>query len=83
VVCSFPQHVLCITRTLKRMQPCEDHDTVRFPVALVRNELARFYHYRTRNCILPRKLRRDIRKCSAIPSRPSKKRDFSKKADIT
>ena len=27
---------------------------------LVRNELARFYHYRTRNCIPPRKLRRDI-----------------------
>jgi len=27
---------------------------------LVRNELARFYHYRTRNCIPSRKLRRDI-----------------------
>ena len=27
---------------------------------LVRNELARFYHYRTHNCIPPRKLRRDI-----------------------
>ena len=27
---------------------------------LMRNELARFYHYRTRNCIPPRKLRRDI-----------------------
>jgi hypothetical protein len=27
---------------------------------LVRNESARFYHYRTRNCIPPRKLRRDI-----------------------
>jgi len=27
---------------------------------LVRNELARFYHYRTRNCMPPRKLRRDI-----------------------
>jgi SRSO17 transposase len=27
---------------------------------LLRNELARFYHYRTRNCLPPRKLRRDI-----------------------
>jgi SRSO17 transposase len=27
---------------------------------LVRNELARFYHFRTRNCLPPRKLRRDI-----------------------
>src|SRR5438876_1778828 len=27
---------------------------------LMRNKLARFYHYRTRNCIPPRKLRRDI-----------------------
>jgi SRSO17 transposase len=27
---------------------------------LMRNELARFYHYRTRNCLPPRKLRRDI-----------------------
>jgi hypothetical protein len=27
---------------------------------LLRNELARFYHYRTRKCIPPRKLRRDI-----------------------
>jgi SRSO17 transposase len=27
---------------------------------LVRNELARLYHYRTRNCLPPRKLRRDI-----------------------
>ena len=27
---------------------------------LMRNELARFYHYRTRNCIPPRKLRREI-----------------------
>ena len=27
---------------------------------LVRNELARLYHYRTHNCIPPRKLRRDI-----------------------
>jgi hypothetical protein len=27
---------------------------------LMRNELARFYHYRTRNCIPPKKLRRDI-----------------------
>jgi len=26
----------------------------------MRNELARFYHYRTRNCIPPKKLRRDI-----------------------
>ena len=26
----------------------------------MRHELARFYHYRTRNCIPPRKLRRDI-----------------------
>jgi hypothetical protein len=26
----------------------------------MRNELARLYHYRTRNCIPPRKLRRDI-----------------------
>ncbi len=27
---------------------------------LMRNELARFYHHRTRNCIPPKKLRRDI-----------------------
>jgi len=27
---------------------------------LLRNELARFYHHRTRNCLPPRKLRRDI-----------------------
>ena len=27
---------------------------------LMRNELARLYHYRTRNCIPPKKLRRDI-----------------------
>jgi hypothetical protein len=27
---------------------------------LMRNELARFYHHRTRNCIPPRKLRREI-----------------------
>jgi hypothetical protein len=27
---------------------------------LMRNELARFYHHRTRNCLPPRKLRRDI-----------------------
>jgi hypothetical protein len=27
---------------------------------LVRNELARLYHFRTRNCLPPRKLRRDI-----------------------
>src|SRR5262252_119842 len=27
---------------------------------LLRNELARFYHHRTRKCVLPRKLRRDI-----------------------
>ena len=27
---------------------------------LLRNELARFYHHHTRNCIPPRKLRRDI-----------------------
>ena len=27
---------------------------------LLRNESARFYHHRTRKCILPRKLRRDI-----------------------
>src|SRR6266404_3233176 len=27
---------------------------------LMRNELARFYHYRTRNCLPPKKLRRDI-----------------------
>jgi SRSO17 transposase len=27
---------------------------------LLRNELARFYHYRTRKCVPPRKLRRDI-----------------------
>jgi hypothetical protein len=27
---------------------------------LRRNELARFYHYRTRKCLPPRKLRRDI-----------------------
>jgi hypothetical protein len=27
---------------------------------LLRNELARFYHYRTRKCIPPRKLRREI-----------------------
>jgi hypothetical protein len=27
---------------------------------LMRNELARFYHYRTRNCMPPKKLRRDI-----------------------
>ena len=27
---------------------------------LLRNELARFYHYRTRKCMPPRKLRRDI-----------------------
>jgi hypothetical protein len=27
---------------------------------LVRNELARFYHYRNRNCLPPKKLRRDI-----------------------
>jgi hypothetical protein len=27
---------------------------------LMRNELARLYHHRTRNCIPPRKLRRDI-----------------------
>jgi len=27
---------------------------------LLRNELARFYHHRTRNCIPPKKLRRDI-----------------------
>ena len=27
---------------------------------LMRNELVRLYHYRTRNCLPPRKLRRDI-----------------------
>jgi hypothetical protein len=27
---------------------------------LLRNELARFYHFRTRNYIPPKKLRRDI-----------------------
>src|SRR5215831_3105528 len=27
---------------------------------LMRNELARFYHHRTRNCVPPKKLRRDI-----------------------
>jgi hypothetical protein len=27
---------------------------------LLRNELARFYHHRTRKCLPPRKLRRDI-----------------------
>jgi len=27
---------------------------------LMRNELARFYHYRTRHCLPPKKLRRDI-----------------------
>jgi hypothetical protein len=27
---------------------------------LMRNELARFYHHRTRNCMPPRKLRRNI-----------------------
>ena len=27
---------------------------------LMRNELARFYHHHTRNCLPPRKLRRDI-----------------------
>jgi hypothetical protein len=27
---------------------------------LMRNESARFYHYRTRNCLSPKKLRRDI-----------------------
>jgi hypothetical protein len=27
---------------------------------LMRNELARFYHYRTHNCLSPKKLRRDI-----------------------
>ena len=27
---------------------------------LLRNELARFYHHRTRKCMPPRKLRRDI-----------------------
>jgi len=27
---------------------------------LMRNELARFYHYRARNCMPPKKLRRDI-----------------------
>jgi hypothetical protein len=27
---------------------------------LLRNELARFYHHRTRNCLPPKKLRRDI-----------------------
>jgi len=27
---------------------------------LIRNELARFYHHRTRKCLPPRKLRRDI-----------------------
>jgi hypothetical protein len=27
---------------------------------LMRNESARFYHHRTRNCLPPRKLRRDI-----------------------
>ncbi|HTD20278.1 MAG TPA: hypothetical protein VK667_12190 [Ktedonobacteraceae bacterium] len=27
---------------------------------LMRNELARFYHHRTRKCMPPRKLRRDI-----------------------
>ena len=27
---------------------------------LMRNELAPFYHHRTRNCLPPRKLRRDI-----------------------
>ena len=27
---------------------------------LLRNELARFYHHRTRKCIPPRKLRREI-----------------------
>jgi hypothetical protein len=27
---------------------------------LLRNESARFYHYRTRKCMPPRKLRRDI-----------------------
>jgi hypothetical protein len=26
----------------------------------MRNELARFYHHRTRKCMPPRKLRRDI-----------------------
>ena len=27
---------------------------------LMRNELARFYHHHTRNCLPPKKLRRDI-----------------------
>ena len=27
---------------------------------LLRNELARFYHYRTRKCLPPRQLRREI-----------------------
>lgn len=27
---------------------------------LMRNESARFYHHRTRNCLAPRKLSRDI-----------------------
>jgi hypothetical protein len=27
---------------------------------LLRNELARFYHHRTRNCVPPKKLRRDV-----------------------
>jgi hypothetical protein len=27
---------------------------------LLRNELARFYHHHTRNCLPPKKLRRDI-----------------------
>ena len=30
------------------------------PRQLMRNELARFYHHRARNCLPPRKLRRDI-----------------------
>ena len=32
----------------------------RVPRQLLRNELARFYHHRTRKCIPPRKLRREI-----------------------
>src|SRR5262252_6605299 len=39
----------------------------------MRNELARFYHHRTRKCLPPRKLRRDIQKvyvkfCKFAPS---------------
>jgi hypothetical protein len=40
--------------------PCIDSICCRVQRQLQRNEAARFYHHRTRKCIPPRKLRREI-----------------------